>query len=59
MCLCCVVPNHTVYHFVSVIRILKCTAANYVNKLISVLHNIICNGPCDFRLDGAVNEITL
>ena len=45
--------------FVSVIRILKCTAANYVNKLINALHKIIYDGPCDFRLNGAVNEIAL
>ena len=59
MCLCRVVPNRTVYRSVSVIRILKCTAANYVNKLINERHKIICNGPFDFRVDGAVNEFAL
>ena len=59
MCLCRVVPNRTVYCFVNVIRILKCTTANYVNKLINVLHMISCNGACDFRLDGAINKIAL
>ena len=54
---CVCVPNCTVYRFVSLVRIGECTAANYVNKLINVHHKIICNSPCDFRLDGVVNEI--
>ena len=37
-CVCVVLYPVVGYRFVSVIRILKCTAANYVNKLISVLH---------------------
>ena len=59
MCLCSVVPNNTVSRFVIIIRISKCMAANYVNKLKNVFYKIICNGPCDSRLDGAVNVIAL
>ena len=59
MCLSRVVPNRTVYRFVSVCvqEPVKCTAALFVNKLINVLHKIICSGPYNFRLDRAVNEI--
>ena len=39
--------------------ILKCTAANHVNKLKNVFYMIICDGPCVSRLDEAVNVITL
>ena len=59
MCLCRVVPSRTVSRFVIVIRILKCMAAIFVNKLKNVFYMIICNGPCDSRLDGAVNVIAL
>ena len=59
MCLCRVVPSRIVSLFVTVIRILKCMAANYVNKPKNVFYMIICNGPCDSRLDGAVNVIAL
>ena len=34
-------------------------AAIYVNKLKNVFYMIICNGPCDSRLDEAVNVIAL
>ena len=47
MCLCRVVASRTVSHFVIIIRLLKCTAENYVNKLKNVFYKIICNGPCD------------
>ena len=33
--------------------------ANYVNKPKNVFYMIICNGPCDSRLNGAVNVIAL
>ena len=59
MCLCHVVPTRTVSRFVIIIRTLKCTASNYVNKLKNVFYKITCNGPCDSRLDGAVNVIAL
>ena len=45
--------------FVIVIRILKCMAANYVNKPKNAFYMIICNSPCNSRLDGAVNVIAL
>ena len=57
MCLYWVVPSRTVSRFAIVITILKCTAANYVNKLKNVFYKLICNGPCDSRLDGAVNAL--
>ena len=59
MCLCNGVASRTVSRFVIIIRILKCMAANYVNKLKNVFYKIICNGPCDSRLDGAVSVIAL
>ena len=59
MCLCRVVPSRTVSRFVIIVRILKCTAANYVNKLKILFYKIICNGPCDSMLDGAVSVIEL
>ena len=59
MCLCRDVSSRTVSSFVIVIRSLKCMAANYVNKLKNVFYMIICNGPCDSRLDGAVNVVAL
>ena len=42
--------------FVVVIRILKCMAAIYVNKLKNVFYMIICN---DSGLDEAANVIAL
>ena len=59
MCLCRVVHSRIVSRFIIVIRILKCMAANYVNKRKNLFYMIICNGPCDSRLDGAVNVIVL
>ena len=59
MCLCPVVTSRTVSRFVIIIRTFKRTAANYVNKLKNVFYKIICNGPCDSRLDGAVNVTAL
>ena len=56
ICLCRVIASRTVSRFVIIIRILKCTAANYVNRLKNVVYKIICNGPV---LDGDVNVIVL
>ena len=59
MCLYRVVPSRTVSRFVIVIRILKCMATIDVKKLKNVFCMIICNGPCDSRLDEALNVIAL
>ena len=58
-CVCVCVVLYPVVPCLIVRRILKCMAAIYVNKLQNVFYMIICNGPCDSRLGGAVNVIAL